>query len=311
MDTNAMRPTRRTILTGTAAAAAALLTGDTARAQFVARAPVPAGELGILSDGGLTLPVSAAARGVAEDALLAVLAEGGHSGPTIQSSLNVPVLRRGSELILFDCGGGPNFMATAGKLPAAMTAAGIDPADIGHVLLTHAHPDHLWGAIDDFDSPAYANATYHLSQGEWDFWMDPGLIASLPETQHAFAAGAQRILRLIEPKLKRFRPGEEPVSGIHAIDTAGHTPGHVSFEVRGGGDPFVVTGDAITHPIVSFQRPDWAGGFDRDGGQASASRRRLLDRIATDRLLLSGYHLPNGGLGRAERSGSAFRFVPA
>lgn len=304
-------PTRRAALAGGVAAAIAPLIGRPARAQFIARSAAGGGELGILSDGGLTLPVSAAARGVPEDALTALLAQGGHSGPTIQSSLNVPVLKRGSEVILFDCGGGPNFMATAGKLPAAMAAAGIDPASVSHVLLTHAHPDHLWGAVDDFDAPAYANATYHLSQGEWDYWMDPGLFGKLPETQHAFAAGAQRILKLIEPKLKRFRPGEEPVAGIAAIDTAGHTPGHVSFEVRGGGEPFVVTGDAITHPIVSFQRPDWPGGFDRDGEQAAASRRKLLDRLATDRLLLSGYHLPNGGLGRAERSGSAYRFVQA
>lgn len=305
------RPTRRAALAGGVAAAIAPWAGRPARAQFIARSAAGGGELGILSDGGLTLPVSAAARGVPEDALTALLAQGGHSGPTIQSSLNVPVLKRGSEVILFDCGGGPNFMATAGKLPAAMAAAGIDPASVSHVLLTHAHPDHLWGAADDFDAPAYANATYHLSQGEWDYWMDPGLFGKLPETQHAFAAGAQRILKLIEPKLKRFRPGEEPVAGIAAIDTAGHTPGHVSFEVRGGGEPFVVTGDAITHPIVSFQRPDWPGGFDRDGEQAAASRRKLLDRLATDRLLLSGYHLPNGGLGRAERSGSAYRFVQA
>lgn len=305
------RPTRRAALAGGLAAAIATWAGGSARAQFIARSAAGGGELGILSDGGLTLPVSAAARGVPEEALTALLAQGGHSGPTLQSSLNVPVLKRGSEVILFDCGGGPNFMATAGKLPAAMGAAGIDPASVSHVLLTHTHPDHLWGAIDDFDAPAYANATYHLSQGEWDYWMDPGLFGKLPETQHAFAAGAQRILKLIEPKLKRFRPGEEPVAGIAAIDTAGHTPGHVSFEVRGGGDPFVVTGDAITHPIVSFQRPDWAGGFDRDGEQAAASRRKLLDRLASDRLLLSGYHLPNGGLGRAERSGAAYRFVPA
>lgn len=311
MDSHFTQPTRRVALMAGAAAAMATLTGHPAGAQFVARAARPTGELGILSDGGLTLPVSVVARGVSEDTLTALLAEGGHSGPTIQSSLNVPVLKRGSEVILFDCGGGPNFVATAGKLPASMGAAGIDPASVTHVLLTHAHPDHLWGAIDDFDAPAYANATYHLSQGEWDFWMDPGLFGKLPEAQHAFAAGAQRILKLIEPKLKRFRPGEEPVSGIAAIDTAGHTPGHVSFEVRGGGDAFVVTGDAITHPLVSFQRPDWAGGFDRDGEQAAASRRKLLDRLATDRLLLSGYHLPNGGLGRAERSGAAYRFVPA
>ncbi|WP_439572712.1 MBL fold metallo-hydrolase [Phreatobacter sp.] len=303
--------TRRAALAGGAALAVAALAPRPAAAQFLARAARPTGELGILSDGGLTLPLSAVARGVPEATLSTLLAEAGHSGPTIQSSLNVPLLKRGSEVILFDCGAGPNFMATAGKLPAAMTAAGIDPASVGHVLLTHAHPDHLWGAIDDFDAPAYANATYHLPQGEWDFWMDPGIFGRLPETQHAFAAGAQRILKLIEPQLKRFRPGEEPVSGIAAIGTPGHTPGHVSFEVRAGGDPFVVTGDAITHPVVSFQRPDWAGGFDRDGEQAVASRRRLLDRLVTDRLLLSAYHLPGGGLGRAEKSGTAFRFVPA
>lgn len=101
------------------------------------------------------------------------------------------------------------------------------------------------------------------------------------------------------------------VPGIGAIDTAGHTPGHVSYEVRVGGEPFVVVGDALTHPVPSFARPDWAAGFDQDGPTAAASRRRLLGKLVSEKLPLAAYHLPRGGLGRVEQSGAAYRFIPS
>jgi glyoxylase-like metal-dependent hydrolase (beta-lactamase superfamily II) len=75
------------------------------------------------------------------------------------------------------------------------------------------------------------------------------------------------------------------------------------------GGPTLIGGDAITHPVISFLRPDWAGGFDSDPAQAAITRKALLDRAATDRLRLVGYHLPNGGAGYVERTGSAYRFV--
>jgi glyoxylase-like metal-dependent hydrolase (beta-lactamase superfamily II) len=292
------------------ATSAVLVASGPARAQL-ASTQIGAAELAVLSDGTITLPGSMLARNAPREEVTSLLTAAGLPTEEVTNALNVPVLRTGDTLVMFDCGAGRNFLPTTGRLPDSMERAGMDPAKVKHVLFTHAHPDHLWGALDEFDTPACLNATYHLAQTEWDFWFDPGVYGRLPEDRHAFAAGAQRVLKALEPQLKRFRPGEEVVPGIAAIDTAGHTPGHVSFEVRLGGDPFVIVGDAFTHPVLSFARPDWTTGFDQDDASAAASRRRLIGKLASEKLAFSAYHLPGGGLGRAEAHGTSFRLVPA
>ncbi|WP_170182137.1 MBL fold metallo-hydrolase [Phreatobacter stygius] len=302
---------RRAFLGATALAAAAIALPSPAAAQAIASARIGAASLQILSDGGITLPVSMLARGVPPADVQKVLAAAGLPVDATRNGLNVPLLSLGDDLVLFDCGAGRNFLPTTGLLPKSIEAAGIDPAKVTRVLFTHAHPDHLWGALDEFDTPAFPNATYHMAAAEWDFWVDPQVFAKLPEERHAFAAGAQRVLKALEPQLKRFRPGEEIISGLAAIDTRGHTPGHVSFEVRTGSDSLMILGDALTHPVLSFQHPDWATAFDQEPERAAATRKSLLDRLAGDKLLVSTYHLPAGGLGRVERQGSAYRFVPA
>jgi glyoxylase-like metal-dependent hydrolase (beta-lactamase superfamily II) len=98
------------------------------------------------------------------------------------------------------------------------------------------------------------------------------------------------------------------VPGVGVIDTAGHTPGHVSFELAGG-DGLILTGDAITVPTVFFAHPDWAFGFDADGELAGKSRRMLLDNAATGKKLMLGYHWPYPGLGRAEAKDGAYVYV--
>jgi glyoxylase-like metal-dependent hydrolase (beta-lactamase superfamily II) len=281
------------------------------QAQEIARKPLAGGSLRVLTDGAIPLPVSALARDVSPEAVRAALISAGLSADAAESALNVPLLTDGTKLTLFDCGAGRNFLPTTGKFAASAEAAGIDPAAVGNVLFTHAHPDHLWGALDDFDTPAYPNATYHIAAAEWDFWFSPDILSRLPEDRHAFAAGAQRVLKILEPQVKRFKPGEEVVSGIAAIDTQGHTPGHVSFDVTLGGDRIIIGGDALTHPVLSFAHPEWSTGFDHEPERAVATRLRLLDLLAQSQVPISTYHLPRGGIGRVERKGSVYQFVAA
>ncbi|MBN8944077.1 MAG: MBL fold metallo-hydrolase [Rhizobiales bacterium] len=302
---------RRALVRLGAAATAAMALPWPATAQEIASARVGAASLKILTDGSITLPTAMLARGVAPAEVRAVLAQAGLAVDTTQNALNVPLLALGRDLLMFDCGAGRNFLPTTGRLPQSVETAGIDPAKVTQVLFTHAHPDHLWGALDEFDTPAYPNATYHMAEAEWAFWFAPDVFARLPEERHAFAAGAQRVLKALEPQLKRFRPGEDIVSGVTAFETGGHTPGHVSFEVRTGSDSLMILGDAFTHPVLSFGHPDWATAFDQEPERAAATRRRLLDRLASEKVLVATYHLPGGGLGRVERQGSAYRFVPA
>lgn len=262
-----------------------------------------------LSDGGFSLPLAMLARGVRPAEMMALLAAHGLPTDGARTVLNVALIRDGEALSIIDCGAGANFLPGSGKLAESLDKAGIDREKVVRVLFTHAHPDHLWGAIDEFDSDLFPNARYLISEAEWAFWSAPDVYSKLPEDRHSFAAGAQRIFKAIAAKTERFRPGQEVAPGILALDTAGHTPGHVSFEVAGGAQRLLIAGDALTHPLISFRHPEWQSGSDGDAEQGAATRRRLLDRLAGEKLAVLGYHLPTPGLGRVERDGSAFRYV--
>lgn len=298
---------RRSVLAAGALGAASLMVPRAVRAQSVAK--LGSREVIVVSDGGFTLPLAMLVRGKQPDEVLALLKAEGLPTDQSHSVLNVTLIKDGADYTIFDCGAGGNFLPGSGKLAANLEAVGISKDAVKRVLFTHAHPDHLWGAIDEFDSDLFPNASYAISESEWAFWTDPGVFAKLPEDRQSFAAGAQRVLKAIAEKTTRFKPGQEVASGILAIDTAGHTPGHVAFQVAGGNSSVIVLGDSITHKAISFRHPDWKSGSDTDAEMGAATRKKLLDRLTADKLAFIGYHLPTPGLGRAEKDGTAYRFV--
>ena len=228
----------------------------------------------------------------------------------MSSQTNVTLVRTGNELVLIDAGSGSNFQPTAGKLLENLEAAGIDPARIAKVVFTHCHADHLWGAIDDFDdSLRFPNASYVISAAEWDFWMHPDTPTKAPDWLKGMALGSQRILKRIENKIERRRPGEAVAPGLTYVETGGHTPGHVAVMVESGRERLLVGGDVLSHSAVSFARPDWPIGSDFDRERAVAARKRTLDMLADDRIPFVGFHLPWPGHGRVERAATAYRYV--
>jgi glyoxylase-like metal-dependent hydrolase (beta-lactamase superfamily II) len=276
-------------------------------AQALGRLAAGDGELIVVSDGHMELPLAFAFPDVAEAELEALLAATGMPADGYTPDCNVTFLRAGDRLAIFDVGAGSNFLPTTGELLANLEEAGIDPSEVTDVVLTHAHPDHLWGLIDDFDELAFPNAAYAISQAEWDFWRAEDTLAKMPEERKSFAVGAQSRLARIEDQVSLFKPGAEVLPGVEAVDTAGHTPGHVSFMVHGA-EPVLIVGDALTNPI-SFARPELHSGSDQDAQLAAAARVKLLDRVAAERARLIGFHLAHPGIGAAERKDGGYRFV--
>ena len=301
--------TRRSVLAGGTALAAAGLAGLPRRALAEASFAVGDHEITVFSDGHLSLPMNFVLPEQSEQEIAALLEPHGMATNMLTPDCNVTLLRSGDRLVLFDVGAGANFQPSAGELPGKLEEAGIDPSDITDVVLTHGHPDHLWGILDDFDDPLYPEANIWVSEAEWSFWRADDTLANMPEDRKSFVVGAQTRFEAIEDQGSMTRPGQEVLPGVEAVDTAGHTPGHLSYAIHGGPETVMVIGDAITNSIISFEKPDWPSGSDQDRDKGIETRLKLLDRLAQEQSRVIGFHFPNPGEGRVEKVGSVYRFV--
>ena len=261
-----------------------------------------------VSDGTLTLPGAFIFEPMPKEALGPILTDYGISSERLTPECNLALYRDGTNTVLFDVGSGPDFMPTAGSIVESLDALGLAPEDITHVVFTHAHPDHIWGLLDDFDEPLFYEATYMMGRAEWAYWWNPETVNTIGEARAAFAVGAKRRMAAIEEAVVLFEDGEEILPGISALSTPGHTPGHMAFEVRQGSNAALVVGDAIGNHHVAFRKPEWESGSDQDAATAVNTRKMLLGRLADEQMAVIGFHLPDGGMGRVERDGDGYRF---
>lgn len=266
--------------------------------------------LDMVSDGNLVLPFDSTLEQLPTEFLAELRARYGLSDQ-MTPPCNHTLLRDGDRTVLFDVGAGFDFMPSAGMLPDTLDEMGVAPEDITHLVITHAHPDHIWGLLDDFDEPFLPNAQIIMGRAEWDYWMDPNTIDTIGAERQSFAVGAARRLEMVADQVILIEHGAEVVPGVQAVASPGHTPGHMSYQVQLGGQGVLVTGDAIGNGHIAFERPEFASSSDQDPQMGAASRVALLDRITADDLLVAGFHVHDGGLGRAEKlADGGYRFNP-
>jgi glyoxylase-like metal-dependent hydrolase (beta-lactamase superfamily II) len=302
-------PTRRDVLAGSVAALGAFVSGPPASfaraASGVHTFSLGSMELIVLSDGVFNVPTRLLNRDMEpariEAALGGALPAPGH----VQYDVNIALIRHGKELILIDAGAGNTWKPTVGKLADRLAAAGINPKSVTKVVVTHGHPDHIWGLVDDFDELRFPSADYIMPAAEVDYWRKVDA-ATLPGRMQGVAAGAKRVIGELGERLSAASAETELMPGVSYIATPGHTPGHCSVRLTSGSHGLIVAADTVFHPVVSFAHPDWQPASDMDGARAVASRRRLLDMVATDKLQMIAYHIPFPGLGRVERHAGAY-----
>ncbi|MDR6431321.1 MBL fold metallo-hydrolase [Brucella pseudogrignonensis] len=223
------------------------------------------------------------------------------------NSFTPVLINTGKELVLFDTGMGAGAReAGQGKLISALEASGYKADDVSLVVLSHFHPDHIGGLIED-GKPAFANARYAAGQKEYDFWTDP---ARLETPAKGVAQLVDKNVKPLAEKITFIDDGKDVLSGIQAVGAYGHTPGHLAFRVESGGKSLMLISDTANHSVITLQRPDWHVSFDIDKEMAAETRKRMFDMIATDKLPFIGYHMPFPSLAYLQRDGEGYRYVP-
>ena len=191
-------------------------------------------------------------------------------------------------------------------ITAALAAAGYSPDQVDVVVLTHMHGDHISGLMEG-GKPAFENARYAAGQVEFDFWKDPARSGTPAENGHK---GVLKNVVPLAEKMTFVKEGSEVAPGVFAHEAFGHSPGHLIFRLESEGKGLIVTADTANHYVLSLQHPDWEVRFDADKAAAAATRRKVFDMIAADKLPFVGYHMPYPAVGYVEKSGDGYRFVP-
>jgi glyoxylase-like metal-dependent hydrolase (beta-lactamase superfamily II) len=224
----------------------------------------------------------------------------------------VTFLDTGRDLVVFDSGNGVTPAgATIGRMIANMRAAGIDPAKVTRVVMSHFHGDHVNGLLNAEGLAAFPNAEVIVPEAEIAWWGDATNETRSPEGQRANFANSARRLAPYAARMRRVGPDSEVIPGVRSVAAYGHTPGHTCYHIADGAEQMMFVADTTNRPELLARRPEFHIIFDFDAVAAEATRRRIYDRVATDRIRVTGYHFPFPANGYLTKEGSGYRFVAA
>ena len=247
-------------------------------------------------------------KGVSVEQTKAALQKAGINDESIPIEFAFTIVKTGGKTILVDAGTGGQLAPTAGLAPAGMKAAGIAPGDIDTVIISHFHPDHIFGLMEkETNAQVFPNADILVGEKEYAFWTDAGLIERLPENRRGLAKRIQATFPTWK-NVSQYSGGQELIPGITAVDTFGHTAGHTAFRVSSGDEQAMLIGDVMNLPALFLANLDWQMAFDADKDAATATRKALVDEVVADGIRVAGYHFGFPNSGKIMKDGGGFVF---
>lgn len=197
-------------------------------------------------------------------------------GQGVPASVSAFLLEIDGKRILFDTGMG----SADSRLLTNLSAAGVTPADIDYLYLTHFHGDHIGGMMKG-DTVVFPKAEVYASRQEYDAWMQ------MPDEKKMQVAAT---MEAYKDRLHLVAYGDTLPCGVVALDCAGHTPGHTAY--RAG--RFLIVGDLVHGAALQLAHPEICAAYDMDPQSAIKQRRYYLDYARQNHLLLAGMHQPAG-----------------
>ncbi|MFJ1936226.1 MBL fold metallo-hydrolase [Kitasatospora sp. NPDC088160] len=230
----------------------------------------------------------------------------------LAAGIGALLVEHGDRALLIDTGFGPQSIPAqpgnprgaihGGALLDNLAALGRPPATIEAVAITHLHLDHIgwaWNPAPDRDLPAFAGRDLLVAAPEWAH-------------RHLLAARGitDEILQAMAPQVRTVLDGDEIFPGVHVLLTPGHTAGHASYVITGGGERLIAFGDAM-HSPVQVDHPEWSAAADLDPDRAARERRRLVAELARPGTIGFGVHFADVVFGRVhlDGDGPAWRAV--
>jgi glyoxylase-like metal-dependent hydrolase (beta-lactamase superfamily II) len=314
---------RRQFLTASAAGAAALALPRGARATMKSGLPqapyfyrfmLGTAECTIVSDGQLPLgDPNAAFLNISKEEIAKELKDNFLPASNAVLEQNILVVNFGNRVVLFDTGMGGDtlFGASTGKLLVTLQQAGIDPASVDAVVMSHAHIDHCGGLIGADGKKNFPNAQYFIGEADFNYWTDDSRIpANYPARPH-FLAQAQKNLLPVKDGTHFYKDNEQILPGITALSAPGHTVSHTIFMIESGGQQLCYIGDLAHHPVLLLEHPRTQFAFDTDAVQSAESRVRMLTMLSANRIPILAYHFAWPGIGHVSTHGDGFVYFPA
>jgi glyoxylase-like metal-dependent hydrolase (beta-lactamase superfamily II) len=318
---------RRSLVAGAVAASGAALLGPLAPRRAAAAMPaagtqnpgwyrykVGSHEVTVVTDGvnRFKIPDGFVANKTREEVNEGLVAAFLQPAPDmIAIPYNPIVVNTGSKLVVMDTGTGEaNFersKGAAGQFHTNLKAAGIDRNQVDMVIISHFHGDHINGLLTPDNKPSFANAEILVPAAEWKYFMDDAeMNKQTSERMKGVFAGLRRVFDALNRKVTPYEPDKELAPGITSVATYGHTPGHNSFIVSSGNAKVFVQADVTNLPLF-VRNPGWHLMFDQDAAMAEATRRKVYDMLAAEKMLVQAFHYPFPSLAHVEKTNTGYR----